>query len=166
MAHELGQFRDPQLDVSGDVVGFYPREFFVFDNFSAFQVDYMDRRWSTSEHAYQASHFFETAPDLVEVIAEARSPHDALKIAKVNASKAPENWDEVKVGIMETICRLKLEQNPYIKQKLIQTGDYLIVEDSPKDSFWGWGEDRQGRNELGKVWMRLREELGATALGA
>lgn len=34
-----------------------------------------------------------------------------------------------------------------------------IVEDSPKDDYWGWGEKRDGRNELGKIWMRLRDEI-------
>ena len=35
----------------------------------------------------------------------------------------------------------------------------LIVEDSPKDDCWGWGPNKDGRNELGKIWMRLREEI-------
>ena len=52
-----------------------------------------------------------------------------------------------------------LEQNPYVKKKLLETKDYLIVEDSPKDSYWGWGEDRNGENHLGKLWMKLRDEL-------
>mgnify|MGYP002520092451 CR=1 FL=1 len=60
---------------------------------------------------------------------------------------------------MEDLLRLKLEQNPYVKKKLLQTGDYLIVEDSPKDDFWGWGPNRDGNNQLGKLWMKLREEL-------
>jgi predicted NAD-dependent protein-ADP-ribosyltransferase YbiA (DUF1768 family) len=34
-----------------------------------------------------------------------------------------------------------------------------IVEDSPKDDFWGWGPKRDGRNELGKIWMLLRSQL-------
>ena len=69
------------------------------------------------------------------------------------------DWDEVKVEIMEELLRLKLEQNPYVKKKLLQTGNYLIVEDSPKDSFWGWGPNRDGNNQLGKLWMKLRDEL-------
>ena len=60
---------------------------------------------------------------------------------------------------MEELIRNKMEQNPYVRQKLLQTKNYDIVEDSPKDSFWGIGEDRRGRNELGKLWMKLREEL-------
>ena len=159
MNKNIEQFRDPHLDVSGEVVGFYPREFYVLDNFAAFQVDYRSRRWPTSEHAYQAAHFFDTEPRLVEDIAAARSPHDAFKIAQANAGKAPANWGEIKVEVMEEICRLKLRQNPYVEHKLRQTNDLPIVEDSTKDSFWGWGSDRQGRNELGKIWMRLRAEL-------
>lgn len=149
-------FRDPELDVSGEVVGFYPREFYTFDNFSSFQVVWRGVRWATSEHAYQASHFFDTDPELAEQIRDAMSAHDAYKLAKANADKAPKNWGEIKVGIMEEIVKCKLEQHRYIQEKLRQTGDVLIVEDSPKDDFWGWGANRDGRNELGKIWMRLR----------
>ncbi len=60
---------------------------------------------------------------------------------------------------MEEIVRHKLRQNPYVMRKLLQTGKRKIVEDSPKDAFWGWGEKRDGRNELGKIWMKLREEV-------
>lgn len=155
------QFRDPELDTSGDIIGFYPREFYVFNNFSAFQVDYKDRTWQTSEHAYQASHFFDTAPELVEAIYKSRSAHEAYKIAKANGDKAPKNWEEIKVGIMYEICKLKMLQNPYVLEKLRQSGDLDIVEDSNKDDFWGWGPNRDGRNELGKIWMRLRDELRA-----
>lgn len=153
------QFRDPELETSGSIIGFYPREFYVFDNFSSFAVDWHGRRWPTSEHAYQASHFFDTTPEIVEAIFEARSAHEAYKIAKANADKAPENWDEIKVAIMTEIVRAKCEQNPYVKEKLLDSGDLDIIEDSPKDNFWGWGKNRDGRNELGKIWMRLRDEL-------
>ena len=43
-------------------------------------------------------------------------------------------------------------------KKLLETKDYPIVEDSPKDDYWGWGSDRNGENNLGKLWMELREE--------
>lgn len=158
------QFRDPQLDVSGDVAGFYPREFFMFNNFASFQVEWCGRLWQTSEHVYQAAHFFETAPDLAETIYKARSAHEAYKLAKANADKAPENWEDIKEGIMLDICRHKLAQHGYIQKKLLETGDAPIVEDSPQDSFWGWGPDRTGKNALGKIWMQLRDELKAGEL--
>lgn len=153
------QNRDSQLETSGEIVGFYEREFYCFSNFSSFQVEWRGRIWQTSEHAYQASHFFETAPHLVEEIFAAKSAHEAFKIAKANSDKAPKDWDERKVSVMKDIVRNKLQQNPYILHKLMQTGQMLIVEDSLKDDFWGWGPKKDGRNELGKIWMELRDEV-------
>ena len=59
---------------------------------------------------------------------------------------------------MEKILRCKIEQNPYVLKKLLETKEYTIVEDSPKDNYWGWGINRKGENHLGKIWMKLREE--------
>ena len=75
-------------------------------------------------------------------------------------SKLFQKYPEWKLEIYgEGSLRKKLQQNPYVKQKLLQTKDYIIVEDSPKDNFWGWGKDRTGENHLGKLWMKLRDEL-------
>lgn len=153
------QFRDPELDTSGDVIGFYPREFYFLDNFSAFQVNFACRMWPTNEHLYNAFKFFETAPEIAEEIFNAASPHDAQKIAQTNKDKLPPNWYDIKVEVMHGLCATKLSQHPYIQRKLLDTGDLDIVEDSTKDAFWGWGPNRDGRNELGKIWMRLRTEL-------
>ncbi len=154
-----GDFRDPDLSVDGEVIGFYEREFYPFSNFSSFKVRWRDTTWMTSEHAYQAAHFFETAPELAETIRLALSAHEAFKLAKTNTDKLPANWDEQKLPIMNEIVRAKCQQHAYIQEKLGMTGTKLIVEDSPVDSYWGWGPDRQGRNELGTIWMKLREEL-------
>ena len=154
-----GAYRDPQLTIDGSVVGFYEREFYPFSNFSSFQVEWRSVNWATSEHAYQAAHFFKTDPELSERIRLALSAHEAFKLAKANFDRLSPDWNELKVGIMYEIVRAKCQQHPYIQQKLALTGMMHIVEDSPTDSFWGWGSDRHGRNELGTIWMKLREEL-------
>ena len=96
--------------------------------------------------------------ELVEKVKNSHSADEAQRIAYANRDKQRKDWNEVKVGIMEELLRLKLEQNPYVLKKLLQTEDYLIVEDSPKDNFWGWGPNRDGENTLGKLWMKLRDE--------
>lgn len=156
---EKYQNRDPILETSGEIIGFYPREFYPLDNFSSFAVEWRGRIWPTSEHAYQASHFMDGAPEIVEEISNARSSHDAQKIAWSHKDKIDAGFYSKNLEIMEDICRHKLQQQPYVKRKLIQTKGRDIVEDSPKDDFWGWGINRDGRNELGKIWMKLREEL-------
>ena len=151
--------RDPQLDVSGNYASFYEREYYVFSNFSSFQVFWRGRLWPTVEHAYQASRFYGVSDELYERCFYARSAHEAYRIMQDNRDKERPDWMNEKRDVMYEICREKLRQNPYVAQQLAKTGAMVIVEDSPTDSFWGWGPDRQGHNELGKIWMKLREEL-------
>lgn len=157
---ELDQYRDRWLmEKMDEVIGFYPREFYPFDNFSSFKVEWNGYLFSSVEEAYQAASFMGSDEELVEKIKKSHSADEAQRIAYANRDKRREDWDDVKISIMEELLRLKIEQNPYVKKKLLQTGDYMIVEDSPKDDFWGWGPNRDGQNNLGKLWMKLREEL-------
>ncbi len=157
----LEQYRDPWLFsncIKSNCIGFYTREWYCLDNFASFKVEYKGVIYSTSEHAYQAAKFVESAPKIAREITDSFSAHDAQRIAHENKDKVCSDWDEKKLHIMEEILRAKLK-HPYIQKKLLQTGDYTIVEDSPKDGFWGWGNDTQGQNQLGKIWMKLRQEL-------
>ncbi|MCK4454129.1 NADAR family protein [Candidatus Parcubacteria bacterium] len=153
------QNRDPQLETSGKIIGFYEREFYCFSNFSSFAVTWKGRFWLTSEHAYQASRFMGKNSKIVEKIFKARSADDAYRIAKRYLRNDFGKYRDDDLKNMEDIVRHKLKQNPYVMHKLMQTGKRKIVEDSPKDDFWGWGKKRNGRNELGKIWMKLRDKI-------
>ncbi len=153
------QNRDPKLETGKKIIGFYEREFYVFSNFSSFQVKWKGRTWQTSEHAYQASRFMGKNEMIVDEIYAAKSADAAYRLAIKHLGDDFEKYDEVDTKNMESILRAKLKQNPYVMHKLMQTGKRKIVEDSTKDSFWGWGLNRNGRNQLGKIWMKLRAEL-------
>ena len=156
----MEQYRDKWLaEKVEEFIGFYNREFFCLDNFSSFAVVYKGVKYPTVEHAYQSQKFANTAPKIADEIANSFSAYEAQKIAHANKKDYDSQWDYIKVGIMEELLRLKLEQNAYVKTKLLQTKDYLICEDSPKDDFWGIGFNRDGQNQLGKLWMKLREEI-------
>lgn len=142
-----------------NMVGFYPREYYCFDNFSSFAVLYNGVKYPTVEHAYQSQKFAETAPEIAREIAECFSADEAKRIAVKNKNRQNPNWENIKLGVMEKLLRAKVEQNPYVKKKLLETGDFEICEDSPKDDFWGIGKDRKGKNNLGKLWMKIRAEL-------
>lgn len=34
-----------------------------------------------------------------------------------------------------------------------------LIEDSWRDSYWGWGPNKDGNNHLGKLWMEVRKEV-------
>lgn len=137
---KLEQYRDLWLrEKMEEVIGFYPREYYCLDNFSSFKVEYDGYLYSSLEEAYQTLGFIDSAPDIAEEIKKSHSAHEAQKIAYLNIDKINPNWDNIKVSVMEELLRCKIEQNPYVLKKLLETDDYMIVEDSPKDSFWGWG---------------------------
>lgn len=140
-----------------DAILFYEGEYYMFSNFAAFAVTYNGRVWMTSEHAYQAAKFDDES--VVTLIHQALSAHDSKKVAHTYLSKVRENWENVKITVMEDIVRAKIAQHPYIREKLLATGNRQIIEDSHKDAFGGRGIDYKGRNELGEVWMRIREEI-------
>lgn len=136
---------------------FYDREGYYLSNFSAFAVEIWGEVWMTAEHAYQVAKFLD--PDIRLQIARARSPHDAKKIARANKAFIRPDWDSIKLSVMERVLRAKLEQHPWIAEQLLLTGECELIEDSPKDDFWGRGPNWRGENWLGKLWMKLRSEL-------
>ena len=82
-----------------------------------------------------------------------------LLICQKNAPFIREDWEQVKCDIMKQICILKMQQHPYIKDKLRESGNTPLAEFSKSDSFWGIGEDGNGKNMLGKIWESIRAEL-------
>lgn len=138
---------------------FYSHNGYVFDNFSAFEVQIFGVIWKTAEHAYQAAKYQDEK--IRSQIQNASSPHEAKKIGanKQNLAFRNPEWSEMKMDIMEQILRAKLSQHKYIQEKLLESGTHILVEDSPTDAFWGRGPDGNGENQLGKIWMRLRAEL-------
>ena len=155
---KLDQYRDTWLSEKfEEVIGFYPREFYPLDNFSSFKVKVDGYLYASLEEAFQSLLFLPDYPEISEQIKNSYSAHEAQKIMQHNIDKV-KYTNEEKLCLMEKLLRLKIEQNPYVLKKLLETKDYLIVEDSPKDSYWGWGPNRDGENQLGKILMKLRKE--------
>ncbi len=139
-------------------VYFYNQWYDVLNNFSANAVEIDGVVYPTSEHAYQAAKCTDFQGKL-DIIA-ARSPELAKEISNQTyaGAKRPD-WNEVKLGIMESVLRAKLNQHQEVRDALIRSSNAEIAEDSPVDDFWGRGKDGNGQNNLGKLWMKIRSEL-------
>lgn len=139
---------------------FYGGEFgYSFSNFASFAVTWRGRFAMTSEHHYQAPKFIDE--EIVNEIYAANSAHEALKLARKHEAegKLRPDWnDELKLSIMYEIITCKHDQHPYIQKQLKESIGRELIEDSPKDSFWGRGPDWNGLNWLGKLWMKLQSE--------
>lgn len=136
---------------------FFTPPFYAFDNFSAYSIEIWDRKFQTSEHAYQWRKYIDSRPDLAEDIFNATSPHAVKKISDAHKSEISLTEKE-KLEYMESILRAKLAQHEKVRRTLIESGHRTIIENSPEDNFWGIGSG-DGKNMLGKLWMKIRDEL-------
>lgn len=136
---------------------FYEGKWYFLSNFSSFAILQNGIIWMTVEHAYQEAKFSDSA--IIEEIRTAMSAHDSKEIAQKHRGSVRADWDDIKLDVMERLLRMKIAQHPYVHDKLLETGNAELIDDSPKDSFWGRGPDWQGLNHLGKLWMKLRDEL-------
>jgi hypothetical protein len=59
---------------------------------------------------------------------------------------------------MKAALLAKHSQHEYVRHTLSRTGRMILVEESPVDNFWGAGEDYDGKNMVGVLWMEIRDE--------
>lgn len=110
--------------------------------------------YPTNEHFFQAMKTL--SPSEREKIASAPTPGQAKRLGRQVELRW--DWESVKEDVMLTGLRYKFS-NPDLKEKLLATGNEELVE----GNWWGdqyWGVcDGIGKNKLGKLLMKVREEL-------
>ena len=122
-------------------------------NFARVIIKYNGLQFASVEAAYQA--------------AKSNDIKVQRSFTTVSASKAKqkgrkitlrEDWEAIKLDVMEDMLRQKFNQEPY-KTKLMKTFDGHIEEGNWwNDTFWGVCRGK-GHNNLGKLIMQIRGEL-------
>lgn len=120
----------------------------------SFLSNFYEFNGTTVEHWFQAA---KTAtPEWAAKILDAPTPGMAKKLGR-QASLRP-TWDYVKLDYMRAFLMVKFS-DPVLAQKLLDTGDAILIEGNT----WGdtfWGEVRgQGYNWLGVLLMQIRNIL-------
>ena len=142
------------------VINFYStrEEYGCFSNFSAHRIFLKDKIWKTTEHYFQAQKFAGTEHE--EKVRLAHSPKEAAELGRNRKLPLRKDWEKVKDNIMLEALRAKFTQHKDLREILLGTDDTILVEHTKNDSYWGDGGDGSGKNMLGKLLMKLREELG------
>jgi len=126
------------------------------DNLEIFGDNY-----KTAEHAFQAMKSIN--PDERNYIRNCDTSGQAKRAGKKITLR--EDWDEIKVGIMNYIVLAKFTQNNYFKELLLLTGSDILIEGNKwHDNFWGncscpKCKNIDGLNHLGKILMIVRSEI-------
>ena len=141
---------------------FYKRVFYTIE-------DEVKIKWKTSEHYYQYKKlkFLQQFPENkildsdLELLINADTPRQAKDIIIYRKFKYFDEWDKIKANEMKQVLLAKFNI-PFMKKILIETGDAILIENSPYDYYWGCGADKSGKNMLGLLLMEVREELKQT----
>lgn len=131
-------------------------KYYFLSNFSSYAVEYDGITYENNEAAFQAMKVL----DQKQRESFGHLPPNKAK-AKGRRVKLRPDWEKVKEQYMYEIVLAKFSQpqNEDIKEKLLATGNALLVEGNNwNDHIWGVCNGR-GQNKLGKILMRVRKEL-------
>lgn len=145
-----------------DIIDNFHGEYYFLSNF--YLADFTDITgsvWPSSEHYFQA---MKTENNIDrEKIRKAGGPDKAKKMGR-NIELRPD-WSSIKLEVMRSALLYKFRQNPDLKQKLIDTGESMLIEGNTwHDNAWGdchcdKCKNIRGQNYLGKLLMGLRNKL-------
>lgn len=136
------------------VIDSFKGKYFFLSNFFEAPVIYDGITYLNNEAAFQAQ--------------KTLNKEQRLDFAMLNPSQAKKkgrsislrpDWEEIKINVMYEICKAKFTQNENLKRSLLNTGNTELIEGNN----WGdkiWGQvNGIGENNLGKILMKIREEL-------
>lgn len=134
------------------VISEFKGEYFFLSNFYLADVDYLGLSFTNSEAAFQSA----KCPSRMKEFCRL-SPAAAKKKGKTVQLRA--DWEDIKYNVMYEVVKAKFTQSKVLRNKLLDTGDAMLVEGNTwNDTCWGVCKG-VGNNHLGKILMRVREEL-------
>ena len=148
-------FKELHPDDFPDVISSFKEEYDFLNNRFGCSFMWQGIRYNNVESAFHASKYTNEAERRV------LSRMSAEKVVKKSMECTPSiEWEESKLDIMESILLAKYDQNPNLKNRLIETeGRILINGNNKHETYWGvdlysW----RGENHLGKILMSIRDK--------
>jgi hypothetical protein len=135
-------------------------------------IEFDGRVFTNSEQLFMyikamTFHDTETADRIVK---EGAIPKTAKDLGRLVKNYDEKQWAIIRENAMYTAITAKFASSRELQEKLLDTGNKILVEGTPMDPVWGvmvhWKDDRildernwKGKNLLGKVLMRVRQDL-------
>jgi N-glycosidase YbiA len=126
-------------------------------NFYYAPVRINEVEYKTNEHFFQSKKFEGTPYE--QYIIKLNTPAEAAKEGKRRDFPLRKDWEQVKEDIMLQGLIEKFRQHPELLKRLMETKGYRLRETSPYDSYWGTGRDFKGKNRLGILLEKVRDEI-------
>lgn len=140
------------------VIDSFRGEYFFLSNFYLRPINFRDHSYKSSEHAFQAAKA--TNEEDRQYIEDAAGAREAQRRGR--RIKCRDDWNDVRMGEMCKIVYLKFAQNLDLEDKLLATGDAVLIEGNWwGDTYWGMVKDSdgnwRGENYLGRILTEVRK---------
>lgn len=143
----------------------------ILSNFHKCNMEWNGQKYASLEHAYQAEKAsINGRPDIAEEIRQANKAVDAKYLArKVYTAKL---WEESNEKLMYEMLLEKVKQNKEVQEELMKSEGEIIAECVPNQMHWSCGLSKEaathtdpekwpGRNILGRMWIKIRNDMCA-----
>jgi len=137
------------------MINYFSGEYRFLSNFYPSDIEWKGLKYKSAEAAFQAS---KTMDNNIRTKFRYLNPSEAKRLGR-KIDLRPD-WEDVKIEIMTKIVRIKFS-DPYLRTKLLETEDKELIEGNGwSDTFWGVSsETGLGENHLGKILMKIRDEI-------
>lgn len=134
------------------MIAAFEKDYCFLSNFYEAFVEYKGVLYKNNEAAFQAQKCPSRLDEFINL-----PPGKAKRLGRKVDLRS--DWEKVKDQIMYEICKCKFTQHPDLREMLVRTGDHELIEGNYwNDTYWGVCKG-VGQNKLGKILMRIREEL-------
>ena len=136
------------------VIDSFRGKYYFLSNYYEAPVLYDGILYKSNEAAFQAAKVMDKK---LKLVFAKLPPNEAKKFGR-KVTLRPD-WEKIKYQVMEDIVRAKFTQNQNLAELLKNTGSCELVEGNTwGDKIWGM-VNGEGQNELGKILMKIREEI-------
>lgn len=127
-------------------------QYFFLSNFFECPITYKSLTFKNAEAAFHSQKAPYRASEFCNL-----SPSESKRLGRKVYLRA--DWETIKDDIMYEVLVAKFTQNAPLKILLLRTGDQELVEGNWwNDTYWGVCKG-EGKNTLGKLLMKLRQEI-------
>lgn len=138
-------------------INLFKGEYSFLSNFKKCEVEFEGITYPSVEHAFQAAKTL----DCEERLKFTKGSPVTVK-GMGRRLKLRSDWEDVKDSVMHTCLKSKF-QNPELREKLLATGDAVLIEgNNHGDRYWGM-VNGEGKNRLGMLLMKVRDEIKGNA---
>ncbi len=140
-------------------IRFYTRngEYGFLSNFHRAMQEVDGKTYPTNEHYYQSQKAKNW--DMQKWIASSPKAYHSMKAGRsLRPNEMVDDWENKKIQVMRNGLKAKFFENEELATALLETGDAILIEDSPSDMFWG-GKLEGSQNMLGILLMEIRDSL-------